>query len=267
MKKIFVLLLSMSLLASCGANDSASNKNNEVVSIVGSTTVQPVAQSVADSFKVNNPDILVEIQGVGSSAGIKAVIDGTADIGASSRELKEEEKSQGVDEIVFAKDGIAIIVNKENEINDITMEDIKKIFEGEITSWSELGGPDEQITVIAREDGSGTRDAFNEIVSIDDYIETALISDSNGSIKSSVASKPHAIGYVSIGILDDSVTALKVDGIEATPDNVKNGAYKVQRDLLLLTKGEVSPESQKYLDYMMSKEGQDIVSEHYVPVN
>lgn len=267
MKKIFALLLSVAMLSSCGTNDSNSSASKKIVSIVGSTTVQPVAQEVADGFKVLNPDILVEIQGVGSSAGIKAVIDGTADIGASSRELTQEEKSNDIDEIIFAKDGIAIIVNKENNIEDISMEEIKKIFEGEIISWKELGGPDERITVISREDGSGTRDAFNEIVSIDDYIESALVCDSNGSIKSSVASKPHAIGYVSIGIVDDAVNALKVDGIEPTANNVKNGEYKVQRNLLLLTKGEVSPESQEYLNYLMSDEGQNIVAEQYVPVN
>lgn len=264
MKNVITLLIAsiMVFTVSC----SQSNTDAVKVSVVGSTTVQPVAQEVADEFKEVEPNVLVEIQGVGSSAGIKAVIDGTADIGTSSRELTEEEKSHGLNEIVFAKDGIAIIVNNENSLEKLTLEQVKDIFEGKINNWSQLGGVDHSITVIVREDGSGTRDAFNSIVNIDDYVETALVYDSNGSIKSNVDTKEFSIGYVSVAILDDAVKTLPIDDVYPTDETVKDGTYKIQRDLLMLTNDNVSEPAKSYLDYLLSDEGQEIVSSEYISI-
>ncbi len=244
------------------------------VSVVGSTTVQPVAQSIADEFASVEPGISVEVQGVGSSAGIKAAIDGTADIGASSRELKDEEKSTGITEHVLAYDGIAVVVNKENPVKDLDSETVKKIFEGEITNWSEVGGNDEDIIVISRESGSGTRDAFEEMMELTEEVdgatvptlrEDALICEGNGSVKASVASKTNAIAYLSLGYVDDTMNTVSIDGVEPSVETVKSGEYKISRPLLLVTNGEISEAAQKYLDYCLD-EGQTIVSESYISI-
>lgn len=288
MKKLIaglcILAMAFSMTA-CGS----SNKTNETatngtttetegttgtVSVVGSTTVQPVAQSIADEFASVEPGISVEVQGVGSSAGIKAAIDGTADIGASSRELKDEEKSTGITEHILAYDGIAVVVNKENPVKDLDSETVKKIFEGEITNWSEVGGNDEDIIVISRESGSGTRDAFEEMMELTEEVdgatvptlrEDALICEGNGSVKASVASKTNSIAYLSLGYVDDTMNTVSIDGVAPSVETVKSGEYKISRPLLLVTNGEISEAAQKYLDYCLD-EGQTIVSENYISI-
>lgn len=243
------------------------------VSIVGSTTVQPVAQSIADEFQLENAGIAVEIQGVGSSAGIKAVIDGTADIGASSRELKEEEIASGVTQHVLAYDCIAVVINPANPVADLDTETVKKIFAGEITNWSEVGGNDSDIIVISRESGSGTRDAFEEIIdltmdmdgqSVTALREDALISEGNGAVKANLASKENAIAYLSLGYVDDTVKPVGIGGVTPSVEATKSGEYKLSRPLLLLTSGEVSEAAQRFLDYCLGDEGQKIVSETYI---
>ena len=291
MKKLIaglcILAMAFSMTACSGSSTTDENAGNETtteaegtegttgtVSVVGSTTVQPVAQSIADEFASVEPGISVEVQGVGSSAGIKAAIDGTADIGASSRELKEEEKSTGITEHVLAYDGIAVVVNKENPVKDLDSETVKKIFEGEITNWSEVGGNDEDIIVISRESGSGTRDAFEEMMELTEEVdgatvptlrEDALICEGNGSVKASVASKTNAIAYLSLGYVDDTMNTVSIDGVVPSVETVKSGEYKISRPLLLVTKGEISEAAQKYLDYCLD-EGQTIVSESYISI-
>lgn len=288
MKKLIaglcILAMAFSMTACSGSNknnESASNGTTTeaegttgTVSVVGSTTVQPVAQNIADEFASVEPGISVEVQGVGSSAGIKAAIDGTADIGTSSRELKEEEKSTGITEHVFAYDGIAVVVNKENPVKDLDSETVKKIFEGEITNWSEVGGNDEDIIVISRESGSGTRDAFEEMMELTEEVdgatvptlrEDALICEGNGSVKASVASKTNAIAYLSLGYVDDTMNTVSIDGVVPSVETVKSGEYKISRPLLLVTNGELSEAAQKYLDYCLD-EGQKIVSENYISI-
>ncbi len=291
MKKLIaglcILAMAFSMTACSGSSTTDENAGNGTtteaegtegttgtVSVVGSTTVQPVAQSIADEFASVEPGISVEVQGVGSSAGIKAAIDGTADIGASSRELKEEEKSTGITEHVLAYDGIAVVVNKENPVKDLDSETVKKIFEGEITNWSEVGGNDEDIIVISRESGSGTRDAFEEMMELTEEVdgatvptlrEDALICEGNGSVKASVASKTNAIAYLSLGYVDDTMNTVSIDGVVPSVETVKSGEYKISRPLLLVTKGEISEAAQKYLDYCLD-EGQTIVSESYISI-
>lgn len=291
MKKLIaglcILAMAFSMTACSGSSTTDENAGNGTtteaegtegttgtVSVVGSTTVQPVAQSIADEFASVEPGISVEVQGIGSSAGIKAAIDGTADIGASSRELKEEEKSTGITEHVLAYDGIAVVVNKENTVKDLDSETVKKIFEGEITNWSEVGGNDEDIIVISRESGSGTRDAFEEMMKLTEEVdgatvptlrEDALICEGNGSVKASVASKTNAIAYLSLGYVDDAMNTVSIDGVVPSVETVKSGEYKISRPLLLVTKGEISEAAQKYLDYCLD-EGQTIVSESYISI-
>lgn len=291
MKKLIaglcILAMAFSMTACSGSSTTDENAGNGTtteaegtegttgtVSVVGSTTVQPVAQSIADEFASVEPGISVEVQGIGSSAGIKAAIDGTADLGASSRELKEEEKSTGITEHVLAYDGIAVVVNKENTVKDLDSETVKKIFEGEITNWSEVGGNDEDIIVISRESGSGTRDAFEEMMKLTEEVdgatvptlrEDALICEGNGSVKASVASKTNAIAYLSLGYVDDTMNTVSIDGVVPSVETVKSGEYKISRPLLLVTKGEISEAAQKYLDYCLD-EGQTIVSESYISI-
>lgn len=284
MKKIALLLtlivMVSAALIGCGGNDSTGsngsteetqgsqeNKLNGTVSIAGSTSVQPVAQSLADAFASIETGIQVDIQGVGSTAGVKAANDGTANIGTASRELKAEEKEWGLTEHVIAMDGIAIAIHPSNNVTDLTKDQAAKIFKGEITNWSEVGGSDKEIIVVSREDGSGTRGAFEEILGIEGKLrEKALIAEGNGAAKQNIATKEDAIGYVSLGYIDRSIEAVKVDGVEPTVENIKAQAYPVARPFLMLTKGELNPETKAFLDFIMSDEGQNIVAVDYISV-
>jgi phosphate transport system substrate-binding protein len=287
-KRILSVILGVSLvvaLVGCGSNDGVNNNTNNVgeetsvesklegtVAVVGSTSVQPIAQELADAFAEIEPGIQVDIQGVGSSAGIKAANEGTADIGTSSRELKEEEKAYGLTEHIIAYDGIAVAVSSNNGVENLTTEQIAKIFKGEITNWSEVGGADAEILVVSREDGSGTRGAFEELVKLLDENDVslvkadALIADGNGAVKANVASKDNAIGYVSLCYLDDTLKAVKVDDVEASVENIKDGTYKISRPFLMLTNGEVGDVAQAYLDFIMSDVGQEIVGESLITI-
>lgn len=249
--------------------DSTSENSDglEIVSVVGSTTVQPVAQDAADAFMAQNPNIQVEIQGVGSSAGVQAAHDGTADIGAASRELKGDELEWGLTEHVIAHDAIAVVINPNNPVENLTLEEVNKIFTGEIENWSEVGGPDEDIIVISREEGSGTRSAFQEIVGFEEPSELALINDGNGAVKANLATQEYGIGYISLGIVDDSVKAVSVDNVTPSLETTKSGEYPISRNLLMITTDDVSESATSYLDFLLSDEGQEIVAEHYIPVN
>ncbi len=246
------------------------------VTVVGSTSVQPLAQNIADAFESVEPGIKVDIQGVGSSAGVKAANEGTANIGTASRELKTEEEEWGLTKHVIARDGIAVVVHPSNTVSDLSQDTITKIFKGEIKNWKEVGGADEDIIVISREAGSGTRGAFEEIMKLLEknaegkkvsvVREDAIFADGNGAVKANVAKKETAIGYVSLGYLDDSIKALKVDGVDATVENIKSEKYPVARPFLMLTKGEVDAHVQAYLDFIMSDDGQAIVAEKFISV-
>ena len=233
----------------------------------GSTTVQPLAEKLGGMFMAIYPKVNVVIQGGGSSVGVKSAAEGTVDIGAASRELKSSEIGTVV-EHVLARDGIAIVTNPSQGVSNLTKEQVMKIFAGEITNWSEIGGPNKTITVVAREEGSGTRGAFEEMVMGESVITaTAILLPSNGALRTTVAGDPNAIGFLSFGYLDGSVKALSVDGVAATVENAKNGTYSIVRPLLLLTKGEPEGIVKEFINFCLGPEGQEVVAEDYMTVN
>lgn len=234
------------------------------ISMVGSTSMEKLANALSEAFMEKYPDVTVTAEFVGSGAGIEAVTNGTADIGNSSRGLKDEEKAAGVVENVVAIDGIAVCVDPANEVADLTKEQLTNIYNGTITNWKEVGGADEPIIVIGREAGSGTRGAFEELVDLKDACKYANELDSTGAVIAKVASTPGAIGYASMDALDDSVKALSLEGVEATAENIKAGNYFLSRPFVMATKGEISEQNnlvQAWFDYVMGDEGQQIASE------
>lgn len=234
------------------------------LSMVGSTSMEKLANALSEAFMEEYPDVTVTAEFVGSGAGIEAVTNGTADIGNSSRSLKDEEKAAGVVENVVAIDGIAVCVDPANEVADLTKEQLTNIYNGTVTNWKEVGGADEPIIVIGREAGSGTRGAFEELVDLKDACKYANELDSTGAVIAKVASTPGAIGYASLDALDDSVKALSLEGVEATAENIKAGNYFLSRPFVMATKGEISEQNdlvQAWFDYVMGDEGQQIASE------
>ena len=234
------------------------------ISMVGSTSMEKLANALSEAFMEEYPDVTVTAEFVGSGAGIEAVTNGTTDIGNSSRSLKDEEKAAGVVENVVAIDGIAVCVDPANEVADLTKEQLTNIYNGTITNWKEVGGADEPIIVIGREAGSGTRGAFEELVDLKDACKYANELDSTGAVIAKVASTPGAIGYASLDALDDSVKALSLEGVEATAENIKAGNYFLSRPFVMATKGEISEQNdlvQAWFDFVLGDEGQQVASE------
>lgn len=234
------------------------------ISMVGSTSMEKLANALSEVFMEEYPDVTVTAEFVGSGAGIEAVTNGTADIGNSSRSLKDEEKAAGVVENIVAIDGIAVCVDPANEVADLTKEQLTNIYNGTITNWKEVGGADEPIIVIGREAGSGTRGAFEELVDLKDACKYANELDSTGAVIAKVASTPGAIGYASLDALDDSVKALSLEGVEATAENIKAGNYFLSRPFVMATKGEISEQNdlvQAWFDFVLGDEGQQVASE------
>ena len=234
------------------------------ISMVGSTSMEKLANALSEAFMEEYPDVTVTAEFVGSGAGIEAVTNGTADIGNSSRSLKDEEKAAGVVENVVAIDGIAVCVDPANEVADLTKEQLTNIYNGTVTNWKEVGGADEPIIVIGREAGSGTRGAFEELVDLVDGCKYANELDSTGAVIAKVASTPGAIGYASLDALDDSVKALSLEGVEATAENIKAGNYFLSRPFVMATKGEISEQNdlvQAWFDVVLGDEGQQVASE------
>jgi len=234
------------------------------ISMVGSTSMEKLANALSEAFMEEHPDVTVTAEFVGSGAGIEAVTNGTTDIGNSSRSLKDEEKAAGVIENVVAIDGIAVCVDPANEVADLTKEQLTNIYNGTVTNWKEVGGADEPIIVIGREAGSGTRGAFEELVDLVDGCKYANELDSTGAVIAKVASTPGAIGYASLDALDDSVKALSLEGVEATAENIKAGNYFLSRPFVMATKGEISEQNdlvQAWFDFVLGDEGQQVASE------
>ncbi|WP_010293918.1 phosphate ABC transporter substrate-binding protein [Clostridium senegalense] len=236
--------------------------SNNTIKISGSTSVSPLMEKEAEFYKKSNKDLDIEIQAIGSSAGIQDTINGVSHIGMSSRNIKEEEKSSGLDEKIIAYDGIVIITNNKNSINNLSLEQLKEIYTGKITNWKELGGEDKPIVVVSREDGSGTRTSFQEIVDFkpEEQIENAIITDGNGSIKNIVKSNENAIGYISFEYIDDTIKPQHIDGVEPTEENVLKNTYKLSRPFIVIYKEEnFTQEDKKFLDFILSEDGQNIV--------
>lgn len=268
-KKVLALLSSTILVAGlavgCGSNsgvDAKSAKETKVT-VSGSTSVGSPMEKLAEAFEGKNSGVKVEVQQLGSSAGIKNAIEGVSEIGMSSRDLKDEEKSSGLKETIIATDGIAVITNKANKVTDLTLDQVKDIYTGKITNWKEVGGEDAPIVVVSREDGSGTRDGFQEKVGFEseELIKDAQISDGSGNIKSTVEGNANAIGYISFGYVDEAVNAVKVDGVEINHETVANNEYVIARPFILVNKDGISDNAQALIDFILSDEGQSILEE------
>jgi phosphate transport system substrate-binding protein len=247
------------LLLSCTNTSSVdSHKSKRVINIAGSTSVMPFTEKLAEYFMIENPNIIVNVQSGGSTAGIQACMNKTVDIGMSSRELKPDEKS--LHEIVICYDGIAIAVNPLNPLRHLKMNQVRDIFNGRIKNWKEFGWINRRIDAVTREEGSGTRGAFEELVMKKEEIdEGIMVQDSNGSVKEVVATDPYAIGYLSMGAVDSKVQAVAVDAAAPTVENVKLKKYRLVRPFLYLTLGEPNKNMQVFIDYVLSREGQNIL--------
>ncbi len=254
------------------ADTSGSGSLSGQIQVAGSTTVQPLSEKLALALMALNPDLVIEVQGGGSSVGVTAAGEGTVNIGQVSRDIKGSEFEMFPDLQVhtIAFDGIAIVTHPDLELPSITLEEAKLIFAGEITNYGDVGGPDAEIIVVSREEGSGTRAAFDELVleSSDpemNMAETALLQQSNGQVRTTVATTPNAIGYLSFGFLDESVNLVAINGFQPTVNNVLAGNYPVFRPLNLTTLGDPDELSQAFIDFILGEAGQAIVSEDYIP--
>ena len=273
MKKLISItlaaLMALSLFAACGKTNDDKGKTDDsktevtgTVSTDGSTSMEKVIMSLGESFQAKNKGISVGYNPTGSGSGITAVSEGRCDIGLSSRALKDDEKASGLKETVLALDGIAIIVNPENKISDLTLEQIAKIYTGQITNWKEVGGDDAEIVLIGREAGSGTRDGFESITGTKDSCKYRQELTSTGDVITTVAGNPNAIGYASLASVKDSVKALSVGGVAPTEATVSDGTYAVQRPFVLVTKegAELSAAAKLFFDYATGKDAAEIIS-------
>jgi phosphate transport system substrate-binding protein len=247
-----VLCLSQILLSGC-------HRERAGVSVAGSTSVQPFAEALAEEFMASHSTEKVFIQGGGSTAGIQAVLTGAAQVGMSSRKLEESEKVLIAVPIIY--DAIAVIVHRSNPLNNLAMDQVRKIYAGRITRWKEVGGRDRAITVVTREEGSGTRETFQNLV-MGKNVEIslgALVQDSNGAIRQVVSDDPNAIGFISLGLVNERVKALKMDGIEATVENVRAQRYRIVRPFLFVFKTPPQGVAKDFLDYALSPKGQELL--------
>lgn len=262
-KKIFALAVAavciLGMLSGCGKESGT--EATGTVATDGSTSMEKVIGSLKETFEAENKGITVTYNPTGSGSGITAVAEGRCDIGLSSRDLKDEEVAKGLEGTVIAYDGIAIIVNPENAVDDLTIEEIAKIYTGEITNWKELGGQDAEIVRIGREAGSGTRDGFESITETAEKCKYRQELTSTGDVITTVAGNPAAIGYASLASVKDSVKALKVDGVAPSEEAIKDGSYKVQRNFVLVTKEDtkLSDAAQKFFDYTISSDASEII--------
>ena len=273
MKKIIALvltaLLALSLVA-CGSESKTDDTKTDdqpaaltgTVSTDGSTSMEKVIGALSESFMAQNSGVTVNYNPTGSGSGITAVQEGTCDIGLSSRALKDEEKSAGLKETVLAYDGIAIIVHPDNPVSDLSVEQLAKLYTGEITNWKDVGGNDAEAVLIGREAASGTRDGFESITGTKDKCQYRQELTSTGDVITAVSQNPDAIGYASLASVKDSVKALNVDGVTPSEATVKDGSYKVQRPFVLVTMEgkELSPAAQAFFDYAISSDAASIIA-------
>ena len=261
MKKIICIALAavMALsLAACGGNNGLSGK----VATDGSTSMEKVIGALKETFEAENAGVEVTYNPTGSGSGIKAVQEGRCDIGLSSRALKAEEKEQGLVGTVLAYDGIAVIVNPENTVEDLTVEQIAAIYKGEITNWSEVGGIDAEIVLIGREAGSGTRGGFEEIVGVEDLCQYRQELTSTGDVITAVSQNPGAIGYASLASVKDTVKAIKVGGVAPSEETVKDETYAIQRPFVLVTKEgtALTETAQAFFDFITSEAAREVIT-------
>ncbi len=258
--KIGIILVALAtLVISCSSKPQDRAKNNkQTITIAGSTSVMPFTEKLAEHFMIDNRKFVIDVQGGGSTAGIQACVNNTVNIGMSSRELKEEEKM--LNTITICYDGITIVVHPKNPLKALTLQQVSRIFSGEIRDWKQLGWINRKIDAVTREEGSGTRSSFEELVmkgnEIDDGI---MVQDSNGSVKEVVATDPYAIGYISLGLVDQRVKPLTIDGVVPSIRNIKTGRYKIVRPFLYVTNGELDEAGKKFINFVLSRDGQNIL--------
>lgn len=258
-----IIAMTGAVFTGCG-NNSISNDGTVTITVSGSTSVGPLMEKIAEKYEEENSNISIEINQTGSSAGIKDAMDGISQIGMSSRNLKDEEAAK-LKATVLAYDGVAVITNTGNSVKELTIAQIRDIFTGKITNWSEVGGSNAPIVVVSREAGSGTRTAFEEGVgySEEELVKDATISKGNGDVKTTVSTNENAIGFVSFEYVDDAISSINVNGIEPTAANVKAGSYALSRPFLAVTNEQyITEDSQKLIDYITSEEGQQIVEDN-----
>ena len=241
------------------------------ISMVGSTSMEKFATALGEIFMEKYPDVTVQSEFIGSGAGIEAAGNGSADIGNSSRNLKDEEKANGIAENIVAIDGIAVVTHTGNTAESLTKDELINIYNGTITNWKDAGGADQPIVVIGREAGSGTRSAFEELLKLEDACKYSNELDSTGAVMAKVASTPGSIGYVSLDVLDDTVKTLNLEGTAPTPENIKAGSYFLSRPFVMATKGEISEQKdvvQALFEFIHSDEGKELVeSVGLIPAN
>ncbi|MEA1894158.1 MAG: phosphate ABC transporter substrate-binding protein [Euryarchaeota archaeon] len=272
---LLIAVITASLLGSgCIDNkDAGTQEHATKLQVAGSTTILPIAEECARIFMENNPGSKVYVSGGGSSHGVKAVADGTINIGDASRDMLDSERASYPDLVThaIAKDGVAIVVHPESPVNGLTMQELQSIYTGKITNWKDVGYEDAAIMVVSREEGSGTRDCFEQAVlaSIKEEItDHAIIQDSNGKMRTTVAGNKHAIGFLSLGYVDSDIRAVSLNGTNPTIENIQSGDYAISRTLWMITKGEPDADEQAFLDFVLSEDGQGIVSEvHFIPAS
>ena len=255
--------------SSTAASASSTAALSGNVATGGSTSMKNVIAALTEGFAEVEPGVTVSYDPTGSGAGITGATDKTLDIGLSSRALKDDEKND-VDGTVVALDGIAIIVNKDSKVADLTVEQLKKMFTGEITNWKEVGGDDGEIVLVGREAGSGTRDGFESIVDVKDSCKYAQELTATGAVISAVEANPLAIGYASLSAVGDTVAMVTVEGVECSEDTVKDGSYKIQRPFVFVTNksAALSEQAQAFVDFATSKDAADLIrTAGAVPVN
>lgn len=274
---VAVLIVAMLAMASCGGSVGGDEGGDDKaksgsVTIAGSTSVQPLSEAIAEKYMEANEGITIQVQGGGSGQGIKSIESEIADIGALSREVKDEEKENLSKEYKIAVDGIGVVANKEIGNLDLTLEQIKKIYTGEITDWKEVGAKAGKITVVTREEGSGTRGAFVEITGVlqddkDMTTKEAIAQPSTGAALETVKKTPNAIGFVSLEAITDDVASVKIEGVAPSAEAVVDGTYKITRPFMYVVSEKVSAEAQAFIDFVLSDEGQKLVKESgFIPV-
>jgi len=259
---VLALGLMVAVLAGCGAKNEESKALTGSLSLAGSTSMEKLCEAMSESFMEANPGVTVTAEYTGSGAGLESLAAGSVNIGNASRGLKDSEKENGCVENIVAIDGIAVITDTSNTVTDVSAEDLAKIYIGEIKNWSELGGADQPIVVIGREAGSGTRDAFEELMGVKDSCNYAQELDSTGAVLAKVSSTPGAIGYVSLDVVDSSVIGLKIGGVEPTEEQILAGNYILQRPFVMATKGTIEEQNEvvkAWFAYISSDAGKEVI--------
>jgi phosphate transport system substrate-binding protein len=248
---MFSSLIIVSLFMGCG-------KGKTSVTLAGSTAFQPFAEKLAEQYMQTNSSANITVQGGGSAMGIQSANSGAAQIGMADLVILPQE-AKSLYSVVVARDGIAVVVNPKNSVPGLTTDQVRDIFNGKITNWKEVGGTDDPITVVSREAGSGTRSSFEQIMTNINLKKNALIQDSNGTIRETVANDVNSIGYLSHGLVNDKIKAIKVDGQDCTKESILAGNYKLVRPIYLLTKGSPQGEAKNFIDYILSPDGQKTI--------